>query len=85
MKYLWFSSDSDCPPYFGPLAKMEGLHPRNPFFQAPSLDYDHLFDEGWEEEPDGESLSVRLNRRRHREQTVLLCRRKRTTTMISVH
>ena len=57
-KYLWFSSDSDCPPYYGPFENVQGPTGRNPFFQALNLDYDELFDEGWEEDPEGESLSV---------------------------
>jgi len=57
-KFLWFISDSDCPPYFGSFSTVPGLSGRNPFRRAADLDYNEFFDEGWEEEPDGESLSV---------------------------
>ena len=38
----------------------QAVGPRNPWGKDPALDYDVMSDMEWEEEPDGESLSVRL-------------------------
>ncbi|GMH32915.1 hypothetical protein BSKO_00749 [Bryopsis sp. KO-2023] len=57
-KYIWFPSDSDCPPYYGSwTASAFRVNPRKPLVKLAAVDYEEMFDEGWEEEPDGESLS----------------------------
>eukprot|EP00210_Caulerpa_lentillifera_P006991 g6686.t1 len=56
-KYLWFNSDSNCPPYYGPFQSVDGVTSRAPFRRVVDLDYDEIFDEGWELDPEGESLS----------------------------
>ena len=38
---------------------MYKLNPRKPLVKLADVDYEEMFDEGWEEEPEGESLSVR--------------------------